>query len=105
MQVFTSGMRHFEQILERIADEPFTERTESAPVLSPLLRRCPADRCGLFLAGDDVSWTAGRAEGVVQTALNAVRGVMRHRGGATDPANPGPGDVHDRIAPVGPPED
>ncbi|WP_017538932.1 flavin monoamine oxidase family protein [Nocardiopsis halophila] len=60
---------------------------------------------GLFLAGDDVSWTAGWAEGAVQTALNAVWGVMNHFGGATDPANPGPGDVFDRIAPVELPED
>jgi monoamine oxidase len=55
---------------------------------------------GLFLAGDDVSWTAGWAEGAVHTAVNAVWGVMRHFGGETDPANPGPGDVFDRIAPL-----
>jgi lysine 2-monooxygenase len=62
--------------------------------------RLPPDRRGLFLAGDDVSWTAGWAEGAVQTALNAVWGVMHHLGGATDPANPGPGDVFDDIAPI-----
>lgn len=67
--------------------------------------RLPADRRGLFLAGDDVSWTAGWAEGAVQTALNAVWGVVHHLGGATDPANPGPGDVFDEIAPVELPED
>ncbi|MFD7922206.1 flavin monoamine oxidase family protein [Streptomyces sp. NPDC059740] len=67
--------------------------------------RLPADRRGLFLAGDDVSWTAGWAEGAVQTALNAVWGVMTHLGGATDPGNPGPGDVFDEIAPVELPED
>ncbi|MBQ0984128.1 FAD-dependent oxidoreductase [Streptomyces sp. F63] len=67
--------------------------------------RLPEDRRGLFLAGDDVSWTAGWAEGAVQTALNAVWGVMRHLGGTTDPANPGPGDVYDAIAPVELPED
>ena len=55
---------------------------------------------GLFLAGDDVSWTAGWAEGAVQTALNAVWGVMHHFAGGTDPANPGPGDAFDRIAPL-----
>lgn len=55
---------------------------------------------GLFLAGDDVSWTAGWAEGAVTTALNAVWGVMHHFGGATHPENPGPGDVFDSIAPV-----
>ncbi|WP_165987273.1 NAD(P)/FAD-dependent oxidoreductase [Streptomyces sp. YIM 98790] len=67
--------------------------------------RLPADQRGLFLAGDDISWTAGWAEGAVQTALNAVWGVMRHFGGATDPGNPGPGDMYDSIAPVELPED
>jgi monoamine oxidase len=62
--------------------------------------RLAARHRGVFLAGDDISWTAGWAEGAVQTALNAVWGVMRHFGGHTDPANPGPGDVYDRIAPV-----
>lgn len=55
---------------------------------------------GLFLAGDDISWTAGWAEGAVQTALNAVWGVMRHFGGSTDPANPGPGDLFGELAPI-----
>lgn len=59
----------------------------------------PAHR-GLFLAGDDISWTAGWAEGAVTTALNAVWGVMHHLGGATAPENPGPGDVFDAIGPV-----
>jgi monoamine oxidase len=65
----------------------------------------PEDKRGLFLAGDDISWTAGWAEGAVHTALNAVWGVMHHLGGATDPTNPGPGDVYDQIAPVELPED
>ena len=60
---------------------------------------------GVFLAGDDVSWTAGWAEGAVQTALNAVWGVMTHFGGATHPGNPGPGDRFDELAPVALPED
>jgi monoamine oxidase len=55
---------------------------------------------GLFLAGDDVSWTAGWAEGAVQTALNAVWGVQRHFGGESAPANPGPGDLFDDLAPI-----
>ncbi|MFC7753495.1 flavin monoamine oxidase family protein [Tsukamurella soli] len=55
---------------------------------------------GFFLAGDDVSWTAGWAEGAIQTALNAVWGVVHHLGGATAPGNPGPGDVFDAIAPI-----
>jgi lysine 2-monooxygenase len=65
----------------------------------------PAGQRGVFLAGDDISWTAGWAEGAVQTALNAVWGVMARFGGATDPKNPGPGDVYDDIAPVELPED
>ena len=65
----------------------------------------PADKRGLYLAGDDISWTAGWAEGAVQTALNAVWGVMRQLGGGTDATNPGPGDVYDSIAPVELPED
>jgi tryptophan 2-monooxygenase len=60
---------------------------------------------GVFLAGDDVSWTAGWAEGAVQTALNAVWGVMTHLGGATHPDNPGPGDRFAELAPVELPED
>ncbi|WP_019203673.1 NAD(P)/FAD-dependent oxidoreductase [Tsukamurella sp. 1534] len=55
---------------------------------------------GFFLAGDDISWTAGWAEGALQTALNAVWGVVHHLGGATPATNPGPGDVFDEIAPV-----
>lgn len=42
VQVFASDMRHFEQVLERIAGEPFVERTKSVLVLSPLLRRYTA---------------------------------------------------------------
>jgi lysine 2-monooxygenase len=59
---------------------------------------------GLFLAGDDVSWTAGWAEGAVQTALNAVWGVMTHFGGRTAPENPGPGDSFAALAPMELPE-
>jgi len=59
----------------------------------------PAER-GVFLAGDDISWTPGWAEGAVQTALNAVWGIMHHFGGHTHVENPGPGDLFDRIAPV-----
>jgi tryptophan 2-monooxygenase len=59
---------------------------------------------GLFLAGDDVSWTGGFAEGAVTTALNAVWGVLAQLGGASPADNPGPGDVFDRIAPVRLPE-
>lgn len=55
---------------------------------------------GVFLAGDDISWTAGWAEGAVQTALNAVWGVVRHLGGRTERDNPGPGDVFPQLAPL-----
>jgi tryptophan 2-monooxygenase len=59
----------------------------------------PAER-GIFLAGDDISWTPAWAEGAVQTALNAVWGIMHHFGGHCDAENPGPGDLFDRIAPI-----
>jgi tryptophan 2-monooxygenase len=55
---------------------------------------------GFFLCGDDISWTAGFAEGAVTTALNAVWGVLDHLGGRTDPANPGPGDRFHDLAPI-----
>ncbi|WP_069814065.1 Lrp/AsnC family transcriptional regulator [Streptomyces sp. TP-A0874] len=38
-QVFAADMRHFEQVLERIAGEAYVERTRSVLVLSRLLRR------------------------------------------------------------------
>lgn len=59
----------------------------------------PDHERGIFLAGDDVSWTPGWAEGAVQTALNAVWGIVAHLGGATHPDNPGPGDRWDELAP------
>ncbi|WP_433888165.1 Lrp/AsnC family transcriptional regulator [Streptomyces sp. CA-111067] len=39
VQVFAADVRHFEQVLERIAGEPFVTRTKSVLILSPLLRR------------------------------------------------------------------
>jgi lysine 2-monooxygenase len=60
----------------------------------------PAAQRGIFIAGDDVSFTPAWAEGAVQTALNAVWGVMTHFGGDSHPENPGPGDLFDRLAPV-----
>ncbi|KAB0681234.1 flavin monoamine oxidase family protein [Aureimonas leprariae] len=59
----------------------------------------PAER-GIFLAGDDVSFTPAWVEGAVQTALNAVWGVQAHFGGRTHPDNPGPGDRWDALKPV-----
>lgn len=62
--------------------------------------RLPAAQRGIFLAGDDISWTAAWAEGAVQSALNAVWGVQHHFGGAADPRNPGPGDCFAELAPL-----
>ncbi|HET9080756.1 MAG TPA: NAD(P)/FAD-dependent oxidoreductase [Trebonia sp.] len=59
----------------------------------------PAER-GIFLAGDDVSFMPGWAEGAVQTALNAVWGILSHFGGASRPDNPGPGDRFAELGPV-----
>ena len=60
----------------------------------------PGVQRGMFLAGDDVSWTPGWAEGAVQTALNAVWGIAAQHGAISAAANPGPGDVWDERAPV-----
>jgi monoamine oxidase len=66
--------------------------------------RLPASERGIFMAGDDVSWTPAWVEGAVQTALNAVWGIMRHVGGETPPGNPGPGDVWDALGPIALPD-
>jgi tryptophan 2-monooxygenase len=55
---------------------------------------------GVFLAGDDVSWTPGWVEGAVHTALNAVWGIIHHLGGCSAPNNPGPGDRWPELAPL-----
>lgn len=55
---------------------------------------------GIFLAGDDVSFTPAWAEGAVQTGLNAVWGIMAQFGGQSHPENPGPGDVYDQLRPL-----
>jgi monoamine oxidase len=60
----------------------------------------PAEQRGIFIAGDDVSWTPAWVEGAVHTSLNAVWGIMRHLGGGTQPDNPGPGDVFAEIGPI-----
>ena len=60
----------------------------------------PSEQRGIFIAGDDVSWTPAWVEGAVQTALNAVWGIMHHLGGATHPVNPGPGDVFPDLQPI-----
>jgi tryptophan 2-monooxygenase len=55
---------------------------------------------GIFLAGDDISWTAGWAEGAITTALNAVAGTIRHLGGCDSPANPDPITTWDALQPI-----
>ena len=64
----------------------------------------PAEQRGIFIAGDDVSWTPAWVEGAVQTSLNAVWGIMKHFGGSTHKENPGPGDVFKDIGPIALPE-
>jgi monoamine oxidase len=64
----------------------------------------PAAQRGIFIAGDDVSWTPAWVEGAVQTSLNAVWGILHHFGGRTHPQNPGPGDVFKDIGPMELPE-
>lgn len=64
----------------------------------------PAEQRGLFLAGDDISWTPAWVEGAVQTALNAVWGVMTHLGGRSPAGNPGPGDAWAEHGPVALPD-
>ncbi len=66
--------------------------------------RLPPERRGVFLAGDDISWTPAWVEGAVHTALNAVWGVMTHLGGHTAKANPGPGDRYADHGPIALPE-
>jgi len=64
----------------------------------------PPEQRGLFIAGDGVSWTPAWVEGAVQTALNAVWGVMTHLGGESPADNPGPGDDYGDWGPVALPE-
>jgi tryptophan 2-monooxygenase len=64
----------------------------------------PQAERGIFLAGDGISWTPAWAEGAITTALNAVWGIVNHLGGGCDAANPGPGDLFARLAPMSLPE-
>ena len=64
----------------------------------------PAEQRGIFIAGDDVSWTPAWVEGAVQTSLNAVWGILTHFGGKTHADNPGPGDVFDALGPIALPD-
>lgn len=60
----------------------------------------PAAERGIFLAGDDVSFTPAWVEGAVQTSLNAVWGIVHQLGGQCPAANPGPGELFAAIGPV-----
>jgi tryptophan 2-monooxygenase len=60
----------------------------------------PVHQRGIFLAGDDISWTAGWAEGAITTALNAVAGTIRHLGGVAAPDNPDPINAWDALQPI-----
>jgi tryptophan 2-monooxygenase len=64
----------------------------------------PAAERGIFLAGDDVSFTPAWVEGAVQTSLNAVWGIVHQLGGGCPPENPGPGERFPDIGPVALPE-
>ncbi|MGD9510940.1 MAG: flavin monoamine oxidase family protein [Geminicoccaceae bacterium] len=60
----------------------------------------PPHERGIFIAGDDVSWTPAWVEGAVTTGLNAVWGILNHLGGRCHLENPGPGDRFAELAPV-----
>ncbi|MEO0957207.1 MAG: NAD(P)/FAD-dependent oxidoreductase [Pseudomonadota bacterium] len=64
----------------------------------------PPEQRGFFIAGDDVSFMPGWVEGAIHTGLNAMWGVMHQLGGASDPANPGPGDRYPALGPVALPD-
>ena len=64
----------------------------------------PAAERGIFLAGDDVSFTPAWVEGAVQTSLNAVWGIVHQLGGQCPDSNPGPGERFPDIGPVALPE-
>ncbi|MFC6296884.1 NAD(P)-binding protein [Pseudomonas sp. CCM 7893] len=55
---------------------------------------------GFILAGDDVSWTGGWAEGAVTTALNAVNKLAVKFGGGAYPHNQGPIDQWAELKPM-----
>lgn len=64
----------------------------------------PAAERGIFLAGDDISFTPAWVEGAVQTALNAVWGIAHQLGGQCPDDNPGPGELFPDIGPVALPD-
>ena len=64
----------------------------------------PAAERGIFIAGDDVSWTPAWVEGAVQTSLNAVWGILHQFGGQTHADQPGPGDLYAELGPIALPD-
>jgi monoamine oxidase len=66
--------------------------------------KLPAAERGIFIAGDDVSWTPAWVEGAVQTSLNAVWGILHQFGGHTHAGQPGPGDVYAELGPMALPD-
>jgi tryptophan 2-monooxygenase len=64
----------------------------------------PAAERGIFLAGDDISFTPAWVEGAVQTSLNAVWGIVHQLGGQCPADNPGPGELFPTLGPVALPE-
>lgn len=64
----------------------------------------PAAERGIFIAGDDVSWTPAWVEGAVQTSLNAVWGILHQFGGQTHAGQAGPGDVYAELGPMALPD-
>ena len=64
----------------------------------------PAAERGIFLAGDDISFTPAWVEGAVQTSLNAVWGIVHQLGGQRPVDNPGPGECFPEIGPIALPE-
>jgi tryptophan 2-monooxygenase len=64
----------------------------------------PEAERGIFIAGDDVSFTPAWVEGAVQTALNAVWGMVHHLGGRTLPENSGPGEAMPTLGPMALPD-
>ena len=64
----------------------------------------PVAERGIFLAGDDISFTPAWVEGAVQTSLNAVWGIVHQLGGQCPADNPGPGELFPTLGPVALPE-
>lgn len=64
----------------------------------------PAAERGIFIAGDDVSFTPAWVEGAVQTSLNAVWGIVHQLGGRCPADNPGPGERYAELGPVALPD-